>query len=302
LNQHPLHIKYSSYRLAVLTFFFLLAALQSPAQRHGKRPARHTAGKHYTEQTAGMPDSVSTTDEELHSFATDTVVSSEEPEAPPVTEKSAEPDSEEKEPPLVLRSVPDSVIAHRKKERAFAYANDPSWWQDDTVQRRNDPSPSFYKLFDSKGFRYFIYIFLGSVLLYALYKIIAENNLRFFYRTPSKVSADPAGEAELPEEDLDQLLQKALNEKAHRPAVRYLYLKTLHMLEARQLIKRHIQTTDEEYARQLDQLPQGESFRWLMRAYERVWYGKFPLNDQQFDRLLQYFQDFHTSIDQTRRA
>jgi len=39
-----------------------------------------------------------------------------------------------------------------------------------------------------------------------------------------------------------------------------------------------------------------------MRAYERVWYGKFPLNDQQFDRLLQYFRDFHTSIEHIRRA
>lgn len=236
-----------------------------------------------------MPDSVSTADEELHSFNA--------PSSGSPDQTAASPDSEEKEPPLVLRGIPDSVINHRKKERDFAYANDPSWWKDNSAQERNDPSGSFYRLLDSKGFRYFIYVFLGAVLLYALYKIITENNLRFFYRTPSRVSENTDEGSALPEEDIDRLLKKALSEGAHRMATRYLYLKTLRMLDARQLIRLHIQTTDEEYARQLDYLPQGGSFRWLKNAYEQVWYGKFPLNDQQFTRLLQYFQDFHTSLD-----
>ena len=84
--------------------------------------------------------------------------------------------------------------------------------------------------------------------------------------------------------------------------MRYLYLKTLRMLETRQLIRWHIQATDEEYARQMDTTPQGESFRRVMGAYERVWYGKFSLSDQQFARLFQYFQDFQISIDHSRRA
>jgi len=286
LNRNPLHIKHGIRLPAALTFFLLVAFLQSPAQQHGKRHVRHEAS---------MPDSVNTADEELGPLQSPSVDSTEQ-----TTTVSS--DSEEKEPPLLLRSVPDSVINRQKKERAFAYANDPSWWKDATAQKRNDPGRSFYPLLDSKGFRYFIYIFLGAVLLYALYKIIAENNLQFFYRRPSRTGEGSLAEAALPEEDLDQLLKKALDEGAHRMAVRYLFLKTLRMLEARQLISWHIQTTDEEYARQLDPQPQGESFRWLMRAYERVWYGKFPLTGHQFARLLQYFQDFHTSIDRIKRA
>lgn len=266
-----------------------------------------------------MPDSVNTTDEEIRPFApeaetpktenvvikadsavreyTDTTSSGNE-----TTTIAPAPDIEEKEPPLVLRSVPDSIIRHRKKERDFAYANDPSWWKDAPVRRDNNSERAFFRLVDSKWFRYFIYLFLGGVLLYAMYRIIAENNLRFFYRSPSKVTDHPLGEAALPEEDLDQLLKKALDEKEHRMATRYLYLKTLRMMEARQMIRWHIKTTDEEYARQLDPLPQGESFRWLMAAYERIWYGKFLLNDQQFARLFQHFQDFHISIDHYNRA
>ena len=282
-----------------MSFLLLLAVLQGQAQHHGKRHARHTAG---------MPDSVSTTDEELHPFDASSLDSA-APDRPagvkdqPVQDQTAAaPDAEEKEPPLVLRSVPDSVIDRRKKERDFAYANDPSWWKDDARHERNDQSGAFVRLLDSKGFRYFIYFFLAAVLLFALYKIIAENNLRLFYRRPVRVRETSSGDAALPEEDLDRLLKKALDEGAHRMAVRYLYLKTLRVLEAHQLLRLHIQTTDEEYARQLDQLPQGESFRRLMAAYERVWYGKFSLNDQQFSRLLQYFQDFYTSLEHISRA
>lgn len=256
-----------------------------------------------------MPDSVNTADEEIRPFVTDTpsaqidtTVTNVDPAAAQdiPTTTAATPDSEE-EPPLELRSIPDTTTRNWKRKRDFAYANDSSYWKRPS---RNDPGSenAFFRLLDSKVFLYFIYIFFGSVLLYALYKIIAENNLRFFYRKPARLAEGPPGEAALPEEDLDLLLKKAIDQQEHRLAVRYLYLKTLRMLEARQLIRWHIQATDEEYARQMDTTSQGESFRRVMGFYERVWYGKFSLSDQQFARLFQYFQDFHISIDHSRRA
>ena len=256
-----------------------------------------------------MPDSVNTADEEIRPFVTDTPTAQIDTTAIYVDSSAvqditattaATPDREEEEP-LELRRIPDTTTRNWKGKRDFAYANDSAYWKRPS---RDDPGSegAFFRLLGSKGFLYFIYIFFGSVLLYALYKIISENNLRFFYRKPARLVESPLGEAALPEEDLDQLLKKALDQQEHRLAVRYLYLKTLRMLEARQLIRWHIQATDEEYARQMDTTPQGESFRRVMGAYERVWYGKFSLSDQQFARLFQYFQDFQISIDHSRRA
>jgi hypothetical protein len=299
LNPKLLHIKYY-FHPAALTFLFLFAVLQSPAQRHGRRHAAH--------HSASMPDSVNTADEEIRPFVTDTATATiDAPEqvadsaaAPEATGTTVLPEKEE-EAPLELRSIPDSAIRNLKRQRDFAYANDSSYWK----RAAKDANPSdgaFFRLLDSKGFLYFIYLFLGSVLVYALYKIISENNLRFFYRKPVRLREGPLAEAELPEEDLDELLKKAMDRHDHRSSTRYLYLKTLRMLETRELIRWHIRTTDEEYARQMDAGPQGENFRRIMGAYEKVWYGKFSLNDQQFARLLQYFQDFHTSIEHSRRA
>ncbi|HEY8970673.1 MAG TPA: DUF4129 domain-containing protein, partial [Puia sp.] len=157
-------------------------------------------------------------------------------------------------------------------------------------------------VFDSNVFRWLIYILLGSLLLYALYKIISENNLRFFYRKPVRLKETAQEEAGLPEEDLDQLLKKAVEGKEYRMATRYLYLMALHHLDRRELIRWHSQATDEEYVRQMDVTPQGERFRWLTSAYQRVWYGKFPLEEHQFSRLSQYFQDFHKDVDHPQHS
>jgi len=292
-------------RLYLLTLTLLLIGLQSPAQRHGRRHEQRVR------HASRLPDSVSTSDEEIKPFSPDDVSSSgnssssnssSEPAKVDSTQSSVQnvPEntttnvdtaaSETPEPP-VLRSIPDTAIRNWKNSRDFAYANDPSLWK----KKPEEGESLLQRIFNSDIFRWLIYILLGSILLYALYKIISENNLRFFYRKPARLKETPLEEAELPEEDLDQLLKKAVEGKEFRMATRYLYLKTLRHLDRLELIRWHSQSTDEEYVRQMDTRPQGERFRWLTSAYERVWYGKFPLDEHQFSRLSQYFQDFHNA-------
>ena len=93
-----------------------------------------------------------------------------------------------------------------------------------------------------------------------------------------------------------------MDAREYRMATRYLYLKTLRHLAGLELIQWHSQATDEEYIRQMNARPQGDSFRWLTSAYERVWYGKFPLDEHQFSRLSQYFQDFYKDIDHPQHS
>lgn len=198
---------------------------------------------------------------------------------------------------VTFRTVPDSVITRLKKDKDFAYANDPAYW---TREKENKGENRFFnfleRLLGSNGFKYFIYGLLAAILFYALYKIIAENNLRFFYRQGAKSAASPGEGLSLEEEDLDEGLKRALVAQDHRLAVRYLYLKTLRLLDEKQWIRYHAQATNQEYISQLSGLPQGETFRFLTGAYERVWYGDFAINERQFTSLMQYFQDFYKSI------
>ena len=287
-------------RLYLLTLTLLLMALQSPAQHHRRRHEQR--GGHISR----LPDSVSTSDDEIdntpsETIATDTVQTSVSAQGAQENATSGtDTGSSANTTPMTaptLRSIPDTAIRNWKSSHDFDYANDPSLWK-----KPIEEEGLLERVFDSTAFRWGIYILLGGVLLFALYKIISENNLRFFYRKPTRLKTTPLEEAELPEEDLDQLLKAAVERREYRMATRYLYLKTLRHLSGLELIQWHSQATDEEYIRQMNATPQGERFRWLTSAYERVWYGKFPLDEHQFSRLSQYFQDFYKDIDHPQHS
>jgi Domain of unknown function (DUF4129) len=191
---------------------------------------------------------------------------------------------------MVLRSIPDSVVGNWQKDPDFAYANDPEYWR----RERQDDSPGWLaRLLSSAGFRYFLLFFLGGVLLYAIIRIIAENNLRLFYRSPvkKKILLNESAASPL-EEDLDGQLMHFLQIGDHRQAVRYLYLKSLRLLNDQGLIRFHQESTNEEYLRQLSATPQAPAFRVLTGVYEKVWYGEFPLGEEQFAKIHGYFEDF----------
>jgi hypothetical protein len=202
-----------------------------------------------------------------------------------------------KSDPVVFRSIPDSVITRWKKDKQFAYANDPSYWK-----RANPGAPRterlnwLERLLNSEGFTWFIYLLLGAILLYAILRIVSENNMRVFYRSPGKTAGGLAAEANPLQEDLDLQLKEALGAGDHRLAVRWLYLRSLRLLNDRALIRYHVDATNREYVRQLTGSAAYESFLRLTGAYERVWYGELPLGEESFGRLYQYFQDFYKSI------
>src|SRR5262249_49495165 len=158
-------------------------------------------------------------------------------------------------------------------------ANDPAYWSVPEAERPRRPNPFWIwlgKVVTSTGFRWTIYLLLAGILLFAIYRIIAENNLTGFYRSPAGPGPKEAGEDPI-DEDLDGKLRQAIQEKDYRAAVRYLYLGTLRLLREKEWIQYHIESTNQEYVRQLSNLPQGSPFRWLTGAYEKVWYGEFPL-------------------------
>lgn len=198
---------------------------------------------------------------------------------------------------LLTRSVPDSMVQQWKNAPEFAYANDPRYWKQQSPER-DRTSPWFGRLLTSTAFRYGIYIILGALLIYAIGRIINENQLGIFYRGAKRSgSSDPNAIDELmDEEDIDRLLQQSIANGDYRQAIRYSYLRTLRRLDARGLIRWQGPATDQEYVRQLSGTVQEAPFRILTNAYEKVWYGEFGLGEETFRRLIGYFTEFDKSI------
>lgn len=215
--------------------------------------------------------------------------------------------------PVVLRAIDDSTVNSWKSEKAYAYANDSAYWRWYPVQREQRRARSSYpgrgapgdepsdgplaRLVGSRAFEYFIVFLLGAVLLYAIARIIVANKLQLFYRAPRRpVPGKGGGEEGSPEDDLEGRLQHFMQVRDYRQAVRYLYLKTLKVLNDQGMIRYHPESTNQEYREQLKATPHGGTFRDLTTVYEKVWYGEFPLQDALFMRLHQYFEDFYKSV------
>jgi hypothetical protein len=195
-----------------------------------------------------------------------------------------------------LRTLPDSVIGAYKKDRHFAYANDPAYWRH-VREEPNKFAEWLWSVLTSAGFRYFILIALGGLLLFVIIRVISENNLPLYYRRRTrKAGGNGDADEEAVEENLDERLQHYLGLGDHRQAVRYLYLRSLRGLNNRGLIRQTLQATNHEYLRQLSGTGQERPFRFLTAAYEKVWYGEFTLGETQFQRLYQHFVDFDKTL------
>ena len=199
--------------------------------------------------------------------------------------------------PLTARTIPDSVVRGWKSERGFAYANDPRYWK--PVPERDDSMPGWLvRLLSSQGFRWGIYIILGALLLYAIGRIITENQLGAFYRGArrSGASGGQAADEAVAEEDIDENLQRSIDHKDYPQAVRYSYLRALRRLDQRGMIHLKARATNQEYLRELSGTAQETPFRFLTSAYEKVCYGHFGLSEDGFRRLIQYFSEFDKTL------
>jgi len=197
---------------------------------------------------------------------------------------------------IFLRSVPDSVTTAFQKSRDFAYANDPEYWIERPVTHKKDSFDSIIEFLKTPLFRGFVLVLLAFILLYALYKIIVENNLYMFYSSAKEKKPISADESDLPLENLEDKIHDAVNANDFRTAVRYMHLKLLRLAGDRGLIRFHAQGTNEEYINQLATHPQAGLFRFLTKAYEYTWYGGFDLRPEQFDSLQKKFKDFYSVI------
>ncbi len=191
------------------------------------------------------------------------------------------------------RSVPDSVTEHMKKEKDFLYANDPSYWP----KKKQKSNPAFYRfiasMLQSPVLKWVVYIFLATIVLFAIYQVLLVNNFFIFSRKVKrkKLSAT-SDEDEMLEANMDEQINKAIDNQEYRLAIRYMYLKTLQLLNEKNRIKYNAQSTNRDYIRQMQQHSGAKEFSMLTGVYEYVWYGEYEPNARQFESIKSNFNKF----------
>ena len=198
-----------------------------------------------------------------------------------------------------FRSVSDSVSTALKKQKSFEYANDPEYW----VKEKLEPVPrenfldGLVRFFMRPAVRAFIYLLLIALAIFLIIKVVIVNKLYIFGSSAKKrITKSPDNETELTDENLDEKINQALARNDQRLAVRYLYLKTLQLLDKKGWIRLHAQATNHTYRSQVNQYAKGKEFGFLSSVYEHMWYGNFKLSPQQFDIVLHNFTHFQSVL------
>jgi hypothetical protein len=95
--------------------------------------------------------------------------------------------------------------------------------------------------------------------------------------------------------DFAALQRKAYEQYDYRLAMRYMFLGMLQKLNQRNHIKYIQDKTNSDYA---NEMPEGfrENFSTLALYFEYVWYGKFEINQQQFNQIETQYKQFLSKI------
>jgi hypothetical protein len=206
--------------------------------------------------------------------------------------------------PLEFRKVPDSTVHSLKKEKEFAYANDPEYWAKEPERQVERSSGSnskgfwgyFNDFFSGTAIRTITYGILISFFLFVIYRIIVVNKLFLFYSS-KKVKAAANDEAiDIEDHHLDEKIQRAVAARDYRMAVRYMYLKSLQLLNEKQWIRYHANGTNYEYVNQMSAHKLASEFSFLTRVYDYVWYGEFTITEEQFELVNKNFSHFYNAV------
>jgi hypothetical protein len=97
--------------------------------------------------------------------------------------------------------------------------------------------------------------------------------------------------------DLENLLQQALQNQNHRIALRLLFLILLKKLQENGYLKTGKGLSNAQYLKQMQhQIELYETFAYLLRCYEWVWYGERSLSAHQFEALKNQWDSFLEKI------
>jgi hypothetical protein len=202
---------------------------------------------------------------------------------------------------VTLRTVSESIADSLRRQKAFEYANDPEYWtraDNDEANGSTGFMDAIANFLSRPAVRAFIYILFIALAIFILIRVIVVNRLYIFNRSAKKtgsVSVESTDE-EIMSENLDHKIADAVKRNDQRNAVRFLYLKSLQMLDKKGWINFHPQATNYAYRSQVNRYAKGQEFVFLSSVYEHVYYGNFHLTDEQFSRVLNSFNHFHNTL------
>ena len=96
--------------------------------------------------------------------------------------------------------------------------------------------------------------------------------------------------------DISSLINEAIRDENYRLAVRYLYLKSLRLLDQKDHIQYRFQKTNEDYINEINEAEIKNQFTKITRLYDFIWYGDFDLSKSRFQKVKREFSQMENNL------
>lgn len=222
-----------------------------------------------------------------------------------------------------VRTFDQEKLEKIRQNPAFNYEDDiaaykeydPDWeykrWRWEEEQRKKmeeDPNWEIKRIkrqegadidLDFKFGKNAIYIASAIAIIFLLLALLGID-LRSIFRKNKTIAEDLAEEdwQHLDKSDIDKLLEQAIAKEQYNQAIRYAFLKSLHILGQKNYIQLQKEKTNAEYQVELNKNKKSliEAFKWQSRVFAYIQYGEFEINKNQFEALYPKFKSFYQSI------
>ncbi|UJH92021.1 DUF4129 domain-containing protein [Antarcticibacterium sp. 1MA-6-2] len=199
-----------------------------------------------------------------------------------------------------------------KEQSAFAYLEEvenDSWW---TRFKRwldlkfNQLTSWLFGEYEPNSFFAFLlrilpYLIIGLVLGFFVWLFLKLNPGASILEEQKAPQVSFNEEEELVRSgDISELIENAINSGDYRLAVRYYYLQLLRILDDKDLINYEYQKTDSEYLAEVNNEFKSP-LKKIMRLYDFIWYGNFPVTAEDFSRVQSSFLNFKSLLKPSRK-
>ncbi|MDO5981714.1 hypothetical protein [Flavivirga spongiicola] len=138
------------------------------------------------------------------------------------------------------------------------------------------------------------YLAIGIAVAYLVYILLNEGGSGLFSSRKNETlnNYENITAENIEHADIHTLIKNAENNDNYRLAIRYYYLLVLKTLSLKNYIKFEDDKTNSEYLNEINEKPFSEKFAYTSYLYNYIWYGKFSLNIEQYNKAKSNFLTF----------
>lgn len=168
----------------------------------------------------------------------------------------------------------DSLLKKQKKEKAPEPTEEPAG------------GGFLNSLLGSGIFSLIVWVAAILFVMFVIYRLFLADAVFKRRSTPAREKESTTAEEVITREsDFDALIRNALQNNNYRLAIRYQYLRTLHLLAGKNLVQLSPDKTNFQYVREISNYNQQQDFAALTLHYEYVWYGEFVIDKDIYQQI-----------------